>query len=164
MEFNTFGNKIGNISVKINYRIIELFSAGLYSSPNKAFEELVSNAYDANASKVSIYLPEQIKQNSMMIVCDNGSSMDSAELHQLWKIGSSKKRESESSDRPPIGQFGIGKLATFVLATRLTYICKKNSEIRLVTMDYGDLKKDYGEQSIKLDERLIDEEDAQKKI
>ena len=29
------------IDVKISYKIIELFSAGLYSSPNKAFEELI---------------------------------------------------------------------------------------------------------------------------
>ena len=45
----TIGNTIDQIPVTISYRIIELFSAGLYSSPNKAFEELVSNSYDAMA-------------------------------------------------------------------------------------------------------------------
>ena len=38
------------IEVRISYRIIQLFSEGLYSSPNKAVEELVSNSFDAGAS------------------------------------------------------------------------------------------------------------------
>ena len=40
-----------HIDVRISYRIIELFSEGLYSSPNKAVEELVSNSWDAGAEK-----------------------------------------------------------------------------------------------------------------
>lgn len=39
------GKKIDDIEVSISYKIIELFSAGLYSSPNKAFEELICNSY-----------------------------------------------------------------------------------------------------------------------
>ena len=52
--------KIDDIEVSISYKIIELFSAGLYSSPNKAFEELVCNSYDAFASKVSVYVPSDL--------------------------------------------------------------------------------------------------------
>ena len=51
------GEVIDKIPVEISYRIIELFSAGLYSSPNKAFEELVSNSYDAGATEVGVYIP-----------------------------------------------------------------------------------------------------------
>lgn len=46
-EFLTAGRETGKIPVKISYRIIELFSDGLYSSPHKAIEELVVNAFDA---------------------------------------------------------------------------------------------------------------------
>ena len=49
MDLLNLGTTIDNISVTISYRIIELFSAGLYSSPNKAFEELICNSYDAFA-------------------------------------------------------------------------------------------------------------------
>ena len=56
MDFETKGKKIGSIPVEMTYRIIELFSAGLYSSPNKAFEELVCNSYDAGAKKVSVFV------------------------------------------------------------------------------------------------------------
>ena len=38
MNLDTIGEKIDDIEVSISHRIIELFSAGLYSSPNKAFE------------------------------------------------------------------------------------------------------------------------------
>ncbi len=40
------------------------------------------------------------------------------------------------------GMFGIGKLATYVLASRLTYICKASDGIiRRVTMNYGDIDR-----------------------
>jgi len=46
--FETAGGVTDQIDVKISHRIIQLFSEGLYSSPNKAIEELVSNSFDAN--------------------------------------------------------------------------------------------------------------------
>ena len=124
----TFGNKIDQIPVTISYRIIELFSAGLYSSPNKAFEELVSNSYDAMATKVSVYVPsDKSTESSIMWVCDNGTSMNSEELKQFWAIGRSHKKDITESERMPIGKFGIGKLATYILAQNLTIICKANN-------------------------------------
>ena len=40
-EFVTAGTPTGHIDVKISYRIIHLFSEGLYRSPHKAVEELL---------------------------------------------------------------------------------------------------------------------------
>ena len=83
MRINS-GKKIDEINVTISHRIIELFSAGLYSSPNKAFEELVSNSYDAYASKVGVYLTSDLNASDAFIwVCDNGESMDQEELKEL---------------------------------------------------------------------------------
>src|SRR3984885_10566806 len=125
MSIETSGKKIDEIPVEISYRIIELFSAGLYSSPNKAFEELVSNSYDAGASKVSVFVPlDKTLQNSVLWVCDNGESMNKDGLKQFWKIGSSNKRINENTERLIIGKFGIGKLATYILTNKLTLICK----------------------------------------
>ena len=45
MEFETKGQKVGKIPVEINYRIIELFSAGLYSSPNKELDSKYRDYY-----------------------------------------------------------------------------------------------------------------------
>ncbi len=77
---------------------------------------------------------------------DNGESMDGEGLRQLWHIAfSPKKKMPEREGRKIIGQFGIGKLATYVLASKLTYICKAaDGKLRRVTMDYSliDVQKD----------------------
>lgn len=65
--------------------------------------------------------------------------MDENGLRELWHIAFSPKAENrEQHGRKMVGKFGIGKLATYVLANRLTYICKADDQvIRRVTMDYG---------------------------
>lgn len=161
MNLDTVGRKIDDIEVTISHRIIELFSAGLYSSPNKAFEELVCNSYDAFATKVSVFVPSDLTvEGAYICVCDNGEGLDSQELKDLWRIGESFKRNGSERDkrRLQIGQFGIGKLATYILARKLTYISKKNDRYILATMDYNLIKEDY--KSLFIAEREVDEKEA----
>ena len=161
MNLESVGKKIDDIDVTISSRIIELFSAGLYSSPNKAFEELICNSYDAFASKVAVYSPDDpTVSNAYIWVCDNGEGLDAGELKQLWKIGESLKRKDIERDkkRLQIGQFGIGKLSTYILARKLTYISKKNEQYILATMDYNLINNDVN--GIKIDEREITEDEA----
>lgn len=153
--------KIDDIEVSISYKIIELFSAGLYSSPNKAFEELICNSYDAGADMVSVYVsPDLAAEDAFIWVCDNGSGLNAEDLKNLWKIGESSKRsvEAESGGRLPIGRFGIGKLSTYILTRNLTYISKKDGTYLLVTMDYNRIKSDT--EKILLDEMEISEDSA----
>lgn len=156
MNLDTIGTKIDIIPVTISYKIIELFSAGLYSSPNKAFEELVSNSYDAGATKVCVYVPtDKGLSDSILWVADNGSSMDRAGLKEFWKIGESQKRKLENQGRLPIGKFGIGKLATYILTQKLTLICKANDgRYYAVMMNYSTINKDSND-TIKLDEKEL---------
>ncbi len=156
MNLDNVGTIIDCIPVTISYKIIELFSAGLYSSPNKAFEELVSNSYDAGASQVSVYIPlDKSLSDAVLWVADNGSSMNQEGLKQFWKIGESNKRDIESPERLPIGKFGIGKLATYVLTNKLTLICKAdNSRYYATTMNYLNINKDSSE-TITLDEKEL---------
>ncbi|MBK9013524.1 MAG: ATP-binding protein [Saprospiraceae bacterium] len=142
--------------LKLATELLSFFSAGLYSSPNKAFEELVSNSYDAGATQVSVYVPmDKGLPDSILWVADNGSSMDKEGLKQFWKIGSSNKRDNQSQERLPIGKFGIGKLATYILTTKLTLICKaSNGKYYAVMMNYSNINKDSTE-TIKLDEKEL---------
>ncbi|RZU13975.1 histidine kinase/DNA gyrase B/HSP90-like ATPase [Kribbella rubisoli] len=136
------GTPKGIVPVEISYRIIELFSAGLYSSPHKAIEELVCNSYDANATSVDILTAPSIEPENpeaSIWVIDDGTSMDMEGLNLLWRIAESTKRAQENSDRPPIGKFGIGKLATYVLASQVTYVCRTEQAVLAVSMDYGNL-------------------------
>ncbi len=142
-DFIQGGTREGEIDVRLSYGIIDRFSMGLYSSPNKAFEELVSNAYDAGARRVWVRVPDDLNSpDAYLAVIDDGISMDIGGFEELWEIGVSSKRgdsgeETMNLDRLPIGKFGIGKLATYVLATQLTYVCKKGGKYLAVTMDYG---------------------------
>ncbi len=163
---STTGIKVGQIDVELSYRIIELFSGGLYSSPNKAFEELITNSYDADASHVGVGVPSDIVNDDFLWVLDNGCGMDSAGLRDLWRIGESRKRsDKNNSRRMQIGQFGIGKLATFILANKLTYVSKKSGIYRAVTMDYSRLnKRSNRAEVVQLDERTLSESEARSLI
>lgn len=138
------GKKATNIPVEISTRFLEHFSEQLYSSPQKAFEELISNGWDAGADFVDISIASDLSEASAtMAVLDNGASMDEQGLRDLWHIAFSPKRDQpEQFGRRVVGKFGIGKLATYVLASRLTYICKAaDGKIRRVTMDYGEVDR-----------------------
>jgi hypothetical protein len=139
-DITTIGSTIGSINVQLSYKIVELFSEGLYSSPHKAVEELVANSFDAGASKVAIFLPPDFHaQGATIAVLDDGEGMDSKGLKQHWLIGISNKKGLKKlpKGRNQIGKFGIGKLATYVLASNLTHISKKGGKFYSTSMDYG---------------------------
>ena len=140
-SYVTAGEKTDQIDVRISHRIIQLFSEGLYSSPNKAIEELVSNSFDAGANNVHILLAADLRDpDATIVIIDDGEGMNGDGLKRHWIIGESTRRSSSgSSRRKPIGQFGIGKLSTYVLATKLTHISKSDDTYYAATMDYSNL-------------------------
>jgi signal transduction histidine kinase len=169
VDLAAIGRKAGRIDVRIGYKIIELFSEGLYSSATKAIEELVSNSFDAGAQHVRVILPTDLADSQAAIaVIDDGEGMDPAGFRQHWIIGDSNKREStyvSPRGRKQIGKFGIGKLATYVLANRLTHISKKDGRYYAVTMDFRDVPKVKGKESmvtetVPLDLRELNEAQA----
>lgn len=152
-KFASLGKAAGKIDVRLSYRIVELFSEGLYASPNKALEELVANAFDAGALHVQILLSAQLEaQDATIVVIDDGEGMDAKGLRQHWLIGRSNKRDLASlpRDRQQIGKFGIGKLATYVLAGRLTHITKHKGKYYSTSMDYDAIDK-VGRQEVEPD-------------
>lgn len=150
----SIGTPDADIPVELSTKFLDHFSEQLYSSPQKAFEELISNSWDAGANYVDIRIPNELHApDATMTVLDNGASMDLEGLKNLWKIASSPKaNERFQHGRQVIGKFGIGKLATYVLANNLTYICRASDGIiRKVTMDYSSVDADDG----KMEDRLI---------
>ncbi len=142
--FASLGTQKGSIDVRLSYKIIELFSEGLYASPNKAVEELVSNAFDAGAQHVALVIsPNLYDQNASIVVIDDGEGMDASGLKQHWLIGISNKRRLTRLPRrrQQIGKFGIGKLATYVLADRLTHVTKRGSKYYSTSMDFSAIDK-----------------------
>ncbi|WP_406227930.1 ATP-binding protein [Streptomyces anthocyanicus] len=163
----TSGERSGSVAVRISLGIIQRFSEGLYSSPNKAFEELVSNSYDAGASQVWVYMPSDLEpEDSTMMVVDDGESMDLDGFQQLWQIGQSRKRQQgHVRGRPPIGKFGIGKLATYVLAEELTYLTCRDGQYLAVTMDYRQVQGEMDDpQSLQLLVAELTREEAEQSL
>src|SRR3990167_6473836 len=105
----------------------------LYSTSLDLIRELVSNAYDADATEVAIEItPERI------IVIDNGSGMSENELRRYFTIGSRNKRfetRSPRFGRERIGEFGIGKFSALTLARQFivdTQQVERNFRARVV--------------------------------
>lgn len=166
VDLETAGRRIWAIPVHFSYNIIELFSGHLYSSPIKAIEELVANSYDAFASRCIISVPEKT-QGQCVWVWDDGDSMNLDGLKDLWLVAETKKRtpkeqsQAEKRGRLPIGKFGIGKLASYVLGRRITHICRKNGEYLAVTMNYRRIREKAPKyQEIKLWARKLTKEDV----
>lgn len=165
VDLETIGQQVDTISVQFSYNIIELFSGHLYSSPIKAIEELVANSYDAFSSQCIVSVPDRI-EGQRVWVWDDGDSMDLQGLKDLWLIAGTNKRipkeenRAEKRGRLPIGKFGIGKLASYVLGQRITHICKKNVEYLAVTMDYGRFCKGTQYQQVPLSARKLSEQEV----
>lgn len=162
------GQEIERISVSINSDIIRLFSEGLYQSPHKAVEELVSNSYDADARQVHVLLPEQPGNGESHLaplwVIDDGHGMDTDGFHQLWRVAESNKNEipSTPNGREPIGQFGIGKLAAYVLAWKLMHLSRVGNKFLLTIMNFRDVagRRNETADPIQIPLREIDEATA----
>ena len=161
------GQEIDKIPVPINYDIIRLFSEGLYRSPHKAIEELVSNGYDADARRVHVLLPEQpedeIDVSAPLWVIDDGHGMDVDGFHQLWRVAESNKADQQPTNgRAPIGQFGIGKLAAYVLAWKLTHLSRVNGNFLLTMMNFREVTSSQNEytEPVRISLREVDESTA----
>jgi hypothetical protein len=86
--------------------------SGIYPTFVSAFKELVSNAYDADATLVTVRLSPDL---STIVVEDNGVGMTPFEFQNEYiRIGGSAQRQDNNltaGGRRPIGRKGIGFLA-----------------------------------------------------
>jgi hypothetical protein len=148
--FATSGTETDKIDVRLSFRIVSLFSEGLYASPHKAIEELVANSFDAGALRVAVLLPTDFHdQGATIAVLDDGEGMDATGLKQHWLIGKSDKRDLVKLPRrrQQIGKFGIGKLASYVLSNRLSHISKKGGKYYSTSMNFQTVD-DRGEEEV----------------
>ncbi len=99
--------------IKVHEKALAHLSRGLYRSPASALRELVSNAWDANATTVTINT--NYPNFYQLSVEDDGVGFNKSDFEQLMQggIGNSQKRPLDlklMNDRPVIGRFGIGML------------------------------------------------------
>lgn len=155
-----------SVTVVLSNSLINLLSDQLYHSPVKAVEELVVNAFDAEAKHCCVFVPFPSDEDKRFaVVFDDGYGMSYQGLQDLWQIGHSDKREEEIEkrlQRKQIGKFGIGKLAARTIANRLTYISKRDASILAISVDFNKFASGSVDsiKEIKEDVHKIDDLDA----
>lgn len=109
----------------ISLSVLEHLGRNLYRSFATVLGEAISNAWDADARNVWIYLDAD--RNGFWIK-DDGNGMTADDFQgKFLKIGYSKRKGGKSRSkkgRPFIGRKGIGKLALLSCAERISVISK----------------------------------------
>jgi histidine kinase/DNA gyrase B/HSP90-like ATPase len=103
--------------LKFSHHVVEHLGLKLYQNkPTNVIAELVSNAWDANATKVNISIRNSDDPSEKYIsVFDNGSGMAPDDIREDYLvIGKPKRRKL--GKRYEMGRKGIGKLAPFGIA------------------------------------------------
>lgn len=106
-------------TLQTNEQVIARVTDGIYRQPASALRELISNAYDADATRVVI--KTDVPRFERIIIEDDGAGMSPQVLaHLLFNIGGSAKRNERGEDlgitaptdplRTPNGRRLIGKI------------------------------------------------------
>ena len=128
------------VSMRTGSKLIETLSNSLYSNVYYVFDELVSNAYDADATIVKI----QIADDKDTIE-DNGDGMDRSGVENFFDLGFSNKADNRTTrkfGRRTIGKFGIGKLTMAVIASHCTLETQKGDMKTTAILDFQKILKE----------------------
>lgn len=110
---------------EISLSVLNHLGRNLYRSFVTVLGEAISNAWDADAENVWIYID---KDANSFVIKDDGQGMNAEDFQRKFlKIGYSKRKDSSKSaqkGRPFIGRKGIGKLALLSCAETITVISK----------------------------------------
>jgi hypothetical protein len=113
--------------ILLSAKVFGHISQGLYRTPAGAIKELISNAFDADASLVRIHT--DFPRFEIFSCSDNGVGMSQDEFRRLMNrgIGTSNKRTSTSGTseihkRPLIGRLGLGILSVAQICTQFDLV------------------------------------------
>jgi hypothetical protein len=97
----------------VDKNIVELLSRSTYQRNfSYALREMVSNAFDADATRVAIVVS---RANNSLTITDNGNGMSRDEFTYYLRIAGKKRGKlvTPRYQRKRIGQFGVGFLSVF---------------------------------------------------
>jgi len=116
----------GEFNMTILGRTIEHLGTQMYKHRAPSIAELVANCWDAGADCVQIDMPELGSYNaksSILSILDNGEGMDELTVQDKYLVVGRNRRSQEGgvkNNRKIMGRKGIGKLAGFGLAEKVT--------------------------------------------
>lgn len=104
---------------KVDPKLASLLGEG-YRSTEHALKELIDNAWDADATKLTIALPDAMT-DAPIVVSDNGSGMTELELLNEYLVVANDRRSRKGDQTATLkrrvkGRKGIGKFAGLMVA------------------------------------------------
>jgi hypothetical protein len=130
--------------IRVASRIIDHLSSGLYHSPAACLKELINNSFDADATRVDVFVKPDADR---IIIEDDGVGMNRQEFETHFsRISESHKRDKETtteSGRQPIGKIGIGFIAANEICDVMeVFSTKKGSrELLHVSINFGRMRE-----------------------
>lgn len=135
--------------MKFDIGTIKHLGLQMYSTLPPVIGELVSNAWDANATRVEIQIPTvPIDDQSEIIVKDNGLGMSDRDVRKAYLVVGRDRRKADGKETTPApfkrriqGRKGIGKFSGFGIAKEIEIETVKGKEISRFKMNYDELEK-----------------------
>lgn len=133
-------------TLDISLNVLNHLGLNLYSNVPAVLSELVANAWDADATEVSIDVKGKGKDTTIEIR-DNGCGMDAADINgKFLKVGYERRKTSKqdftSLGRPVMGRKGIGKLSVFSIADYIeVYTRKEGEKVLGLILDRTEIEK-----------------------
>jgi len=114
-----------NFKFEISLSVLNHLGRNLYRNFITVLGEAISNAWDADANNVWIYID---RDNNNFVIKDDGCGMNDDDFqNKFLRVGYSKRKKngmSSPNKRPYIGAKGIGKLALLSCAEKISIISK----------------------------------------
>lgn len=135
----------GKFELKFDPRTIEHLGVKMYSTLPPALSELVSNAYDADASEVKVLFYETKSAPKSITVIDNGHGMSAFDIQNRFLVIGRNRRTTDGDlpsplfRRLPTGKKGLGKLALFGLAKKISVDTVKDGYRNRFVLSWDDL-------------------------
>ncbi|WP_260847914.1 BbrUII/HgiDII family restriction enzyme [Shewanella algae] len=112
--------------IKLDMNVLNHLGMSLYSNTPAVLTEIISNAWDADATEVAISID---KEKSEVLIVDNGHGMSEQDIkNRFLNVGyarrDDKRAKSDTRQRQVMGRKGIGKLAMFSLASKIQVTSK----------------------------------------
>ncbi|MCY3770961.1 MAG: ATP-binding protein [Gemmatimonadetes bacterium] len=130
----------------LSLSVLKHLGFGLYSNVPAVLSEVVANAWDADARKVSIKI-DPYPSGGKIIIQDDGHGMTVADANERYlHVGYERRKATNGARtprlrRPVMGRKGIGKLSLFSIARTVEVHSIRESERHGFRMDVGKIEE-----------------------
>lgn len=128
----------------LSLSVLKHLGIGLYSNVPAVLSEVVANAWDADAERVSIDIDTK---KHKIVIQDDGHGMSIADANERYLTVGYERREATGGaktqrfGRPVMGRKGIGKLSLFSIAKTVEVRSVKGGERHGFRMKLGDIEQ-----------------------